>query len=51
MTSITFDKDIQLSKTHFRDLEELQQELILMSHKKFVVTDGHKEILDTRQKS
>lgn len=50
MTNITIDKDIKLSKTHFADLEELQEEILFQIHSNFEVSDEHKKILDERER-
>lgn len=50
MTNITIDKDIKLRKTHFADLEELQEEILLQIHTSFEVSDEHMQILDEREK-
>lgn len=49
MTSITIDKDIKLSKTHFKDIGELREELLLIQEEQFELTDMHKEVLDQRE--
>lgn len=51
MTNITIDKNIQLSKFHFADLEELHEEILLQIHTSFEVSDEHKQILDEREKA
>ena len=48
MTKITINKDVKLSKTHFADLEELQEEILYQLHTNFELSDQHKEILDQR---
>lgn len=50
MINITIDKDIKLSKTHFADLEELQEEILLQIQSNFELSDEHKRILDEREK-
>jgi hypothetical protein len=50
MTSITIDKDIKLSKTHFSSIEELQEALLLVQHEQFELSDAHKKILDERER-
>lgn len=50
MTTITINKDIKLSKTHFKDIGELQEELLLAQQEQFELSDEHKRILDEREK-
>jgi hypothetical protein len=50
MTNITIDKNVSLSKTHFADLEELQEEILLQIHSNFELSEDHKRILDEREK-
>jgi len=33
MTTIIIDKDLNFSKTHFRNIEELQMEILLMNER------------------
>lgn len=47
MTTITIDKNINLSKLHFKNLEELQMALLLLQEEKELSTDL-KKLLDER---
>lgn len=49
MTTITIDKNLKLSKTHFKDEEELQNELFLMRQAEFELSPEHIEILRERE--
>lgn len=48
MTNITIDKDIKLSKTHFKDIGELREELLLIQQEQFELSTTHKDVLDKR---
>lgn len=50
MISITIDKDIKLSKTHFKDIGELREELLLIQQEQFELSKTHKQILNEREK-
>ena len=47
MTTITIDKNINLSKLHFKNLEELQLALLLLQEEKELSADL-KKLLDER---
>lgn len=49
MTTITIDKNINLSKLHFKNLEELQLALLLLQEEKELCSDL-KKLLDERLK-
>lgn len=50
MTNITIDKDVHLSKTHFKDLEELKLELILVQEESFELSSSQAELLMERER-
>ena len=47
MTTITIDKEIKLTKTHFKDLEEFQLHILQIQEQSELSTQ-HKSILDSR---
>ena len=47
MTTITIDNDLNLSKTHFKNIEEFQMELLLRNEQ-LELSEAHKKILDER---
>lgn len=47
MTTIVFDENMQLGKTHFKSVEEFQLYLIKIRQKSGL-SEAHKKILDTR---
>ncbi len=47
MTTITIDKNINLSKLHFKNLEELQLALLLLQEEQ-EISKELKELLDER---
>lgn len=49
MTSITIDKDIKLSKTHFSSIEELQEALLLIQHEQFELSKKQIAFLKERE--
>lgn len=49
MTTITINKDINLAKTNFDNLEELQEAILLLNIQKDISKE-HKDILDSRIK-
>ncbi len=50
MTSITIDKDIKLTKTHFSSIEELQEALLLVQLEQFELSNAQKRLLDERER-
>jgi|TARA_B110000967_G_scaffold188044_1_gene210491 hypothetical protein len=49
MTTIIIDKDLNFSKTHFRNIEELQMEILLMNERS-ELSPEHIRILKEREK-
>ncbi|KYG82341.1 hypothetical protein AWN68_16015 [Roseivirga echinicomitans] len=49
VTNITIDKDIRLRKTHFKDLEELKLELILVEEEAFELSPSQVKMLKERE--
>ena len=49
MTTITFEKSIDLDRLHFKDIEEFQNYLLEIQQRT-ELSDHHKEILDERLK-
>ncbi|MGW8123615.1 hypothetical protein ACV07N_13235 [Roseivirga echinicomitans] len=50
MTNISIDKDIRLSKTHFKDIEELKLELILVQEESFELSAAQAKMLRERER-
>jgi len=48
MTTIIIDKDLNFSKTHFRNIEELQMEILLMNERS-ELSPEHIRILKERE--
>ena len=48
MTTIIIDKDLNFSKTHFRNIEELQMEILLMNERA-ELSPEHIRILKERE--
>ncbi len=49
MNTITFDEDVNLSKRHFRNLEELRMEMLLMEEQAGLSPE-HIKILKERER-
>ncbi len=49
MYTITFDEDVNLSKRHFRNLEELRMEMLLMEEQAGLSPE-HIKILEERER-
>ena len=50
MTNITIeDKGVRLSKTHFKNLEELQMELVLVQQESFELSPAQIKMLKERE--
>ena len=48
MTTIIIDKDLNFSKTHFRNIEELQMEILLMNERS-ELSPEHIRVLKERE--
>ncbi len=48
MVHIVVDSDLKLSKTHFKNFDELRLEISLAEQKNYVVPEKHKRLLDQR---
>lgn len=48
MTTITIDNDLNLSKTHFKSIEEFQIEILLMNERS-ELSEEHIKILKARE--
>ncbi len=48
MNTITFDEDVNLSKSHFKNLEDLQMEILLMEERA-KLSPEHIKILKERE--